>query len=103
MGALDLLNSLQKRGLRLSATGECLRAEPKAAITDEARNLIRAHKAELLAALRQSRLESMTEECAEFYAERAAIAQYDGNLSLEQAEAEAQIATGRYRRDCWRT
>ena len=48
MGAL---NELQSMGLHLSLHGELLRVEPKAAITNEARTLIRAQKEELIQAL----------------------------------------------------
>lgn len=54
MRAPDILGRLQNLGLYLSAEGETLRAEPKAAITDEARALIRQHKLQLLALLKAS-------------------------------------------------
>lgn len=54
MRAPDILGKLQILGLRLSAEGDTLRAEPKAAITDEARALIRQHKPEILALLKVS-------------------------------------------------
>lgn len=51
MGAPDLLARLSALGVRLSREGEAIRAAPRLALTEEARSLIRAHKAELLAAL----------------------------------------------------
>lgn len=54
MGAPDLLNVLHDMGLRLSAHGSELHVGPRTAITDDARRLIRDHKAELLATLRES-------------------------------------------------
>jgi len=51
MGAPDLLARLSALGLRLAREGEAIRAAPRSALTDEARDLIRTHKAELLAAL----------------------------------------------------
>ena len=51
MGAPDLLHALQGQGLRVWAKGDRLLVAPKERITDETRALIRAHKAELLAAL----------------------------------------------------
>lgn len=54
MGAPDLLNVLKGMGLRLTAHGSNLHVAPRTAITDEARSMIRDHKAELLAALQTS-------------------------------------------------
>jgi len=51
MGASDLLARLSALGLRITREGTVLRAAPKSALTDEARAIIRANKAELLAAL----------------------------------------------------
>lgn len=52
MGATDLLSRLALAGVRLSVVGsDRLLAEPRAALTDELRALIRAHKPDLLAAL----------------------------------------------------
>jgi hypothetical protein len=48
MGAPDLLRSLQALGLTFTADGDRLLVEPRECITDNARSLIRAHKAELL-------------------------------------------------------
>nr|MBA2352193.1 hypothetical protein [Burkholderiales bacterium] len=121
MGAFDILSQLRGMGLTLSLQGEAIRAEPKAAINDEARALIRTHKGDLLALLKQpasatesssatavcdrfmsskgigtharASLESINENCAEFFEERAAIMEYDGNLSREDAEAAARAAT----------
>jgi hypothetical protein len=49
MGAPDLLARLSGLGLRLTREGDGIRVAPRSALTDETRNLIRAHKAELLA------------------------------------------------------
>jgi hypothetical protein len=46
-----LLARLWALGVRLTREGEAIRAAPRSALTDEARDLIRAHKAELLAVL----------------------------------------------------
>lgn len=51
MGAPDLIARLSALGLRLAREGDGIRVAPRAALTDEARTLIREHKAELLAAL----------------------------------------------------
>lgn len=51
MTPADILSRLRDFGLTALADGENLIVRPRSAITDEARELIRAHKAELLAAL----------------------------------------------------
>jgi hypothetical protein len=51
MGAPDVLARLAAVGVRLRREADRIIATPKDAITDEARALIRAHKAELLDAL----------------------------------------------------
>lgn len=51
MGAPDVLAHLSALGLRLTREGEAIRAAPRSALTDEARALLRAHKAEILAVL----------------------------------------------------
>ena len=52
MNASQLLADLQRRGVRLAATGDRLSVDaPKGALTDELRQLLAAHKLELLALL----------------------------------------------------
>lgn len=51
MGALDVLGHLRALGLALEASGGNIVARPREAMTDEARRLIREHKAGLLMAL----------------------------------------------------
>ncbi len=53
MSAPDVLARLSVLGVRLTREGEAIRAAPRSALTDEARALIRAHKAEILVALRE--------------------------------------------------
>lgn len=54
MGAPDLLNVLRGTGLHLSAQGSELHVSPRAAITEDTRQLIREHKPEILKALTDS-------------------------------------------------
>lgn len=54
MEAPELLQELSAMGLRISVDGNDLRVSPKTAITSEVRQLVRAHKTALLAALRRS-------------------------------------------------
>jgi hypothetical protein len=51
MGAPDVLARLSVLGVRLTREGDAIRAMPRSALTDEARALIREHKAELLETL----------------------------------------------------
>ncbi len=51
MAVPDALSQLSAMGVRLARDGESIRATPRSLLTDEARELIRTHKAELLAAL----------------------------------------------------
>ena len=51
MGAPDLIGHLKGMGLTLTAAGDRLLVEPREAITDEIRQLIRENKAQILAAL----------------------------------------------------
>jgi len=51
MGAPDVLASLTALGVRLYSDGDAIVAEPRSALTETARAMIRAHKAELLAVL----------------------------------------------------
>ena len=51
MGAPDVLAQLSALGVTLSREGDALIARPRSALTDQARDMIRAHKQELLAAL----------------------------------------------------
>lgn len=51
MPTASLLADLQRLGLRIRAQGDALIVEPRAALTDELRSLIRANKPQLLEAL----------------------------------------------------
>jgi hypothetical protein len=52
MGAIDLLEHLSGIGLTVNLAGDELQVGPRAALTDDARALIRTHKGELIAALK---------------------------------------------------
>ena len=45
--------------------------------------------------------EAIDATALEFFEERAAIAEFDGGLSREEAEEGAREATERHRRECW--
>jgi hypothetical protein len=54
MIAATLIESLSSRGLSVLADGDTIKISPSAALTDEDRQAIRDHKAELLELLRRS-------------------------------------------------
>ncbi len=51
--AQTVLGDLLRRGFVLIAAGDKLRIAPRGAVTDEIRQIIRAHRQEILAILRQ--------------------------------------------------
>ena len=87
MNAPQLLDLLTARGVHLARdeTGH-LRAGPAAAVTPELADLIRQHRAELLAALAPPPDPLAVRE---FFEERAAVFEHDGGLSRAEAEAGA--------------
>jgi hypothetical protein len=88
MGAPDVLAHLQSLGVRLYRDGDFLIAEPKRALTDGARAMIREHKAELLDALQRS--------------EYAPAAEMDGGAPGRKARVLAFLeANPRVKRACF--
>ena len=94
----ELLAELQRRRVVLAVNPnrpDRLRYHPIAAVTDDLAELLRQHKPALLTMLRPSDLPSdITDwpDCwRQEYEERAAIMEFDGNLSYEQAQGEAEI------------
>lgn len=105
MGAPDLLARLSALGVRLSREGDGIRVAPRSALTDEARTLIREHKAELLAALAEPEIFTFTPpgdpaNDTEALAERAAIMaeanRWDDTTAIQEARWQAD------RERCWR-
>lgn len=82
MDASDLLHDLNRAGLTVTAEGGRLAIRPAARLTDSLRAQMRAAKAELLALLD-------AEARREAFEERAAVMEYDGGLSREDAERAA--------------
>lgn len=73
MSAAEIVADLARRGIRLEADGERLRYFPRSALTPDLLDRLKAHKAELLAAI-------------ERFEERAAIREFDAGLSRHDAE-----------------
>jgi hypothetical protein len=94
-----LLLELRQRGFSLSHENGCLRISPASKIDDALRSRVRARKTELLACLRtegQNSVQSVQsvqafdlDDLCETFAERAAIMQFEGGLSREEAEKQA--------------
>lgn len=82
MGAPDVLAQLAALGVHLHLDGDALIAEPRSALTDDARALIRAHKPELLRAL-----QSAQEPVGEPEADGMPSINFAGKDSLERAYA----------------
>lgn len=78
MTADKLLSRLHGYGLLIKAVSGSLHVSPKEQITDEIRALIKAYKDDLI-------------DFLEAYEERAAIMQYDGGMSRQEAEATAFV------------
>ena len=58
MTATQILSELERRGVRLESVGERLRYRPKDAVPAEMVEVLRAHKAELLQALRELKVKA---------------------------------------------
>jgi|GEM_PF-4680134 len=86
MSAQPILNELLSCGFTLFIDGELLKVSPASSLTDELRQKIRAHKAELLEVLHDTQKDTYIEDYTELFQERAAIAEYDGGLLRDQAE-----------------
>lgn len=88
MTPTELLDRLKARGITLRATDGRIQANRPNDILADERELVRQHKAELLALLQAG-------DEREFFEERAAIREFDGKL--DRADAELLAA-----RDCGR-
>jgi hypothetical protein len=76
------LSQLRDQGLRITLEGDRIKAGPSTLLTAELTNAIREGKAALLAELRREHIEDVQE----FMEERAAIAEFDGNMPRPEAE-----------------
>ncbi len=105
MGAPDVLARLSALGLRLIPEGGNIRIFPASVLTDEARTLIRAHKAELLSILGNREFFDFAPpgdpaNDYEAFRERAAImAEANG---WDEATALRETRWGADRERCWR-
>lgn len=80
------LDTWEAQGVAFQVSVGLVRWKPKAALPEEAVAQLQAHKSELLVLL----AERQRQAAIDLYEERAAIAEFDGGLSREEAEALAR-------------
>lgn len=89
MSAAEALTQARAAGIRLGIDGDDLALEasapPPAAVLD----LVARHKADIVTLLRPGRDGWSGEDWREFFEERAGIAEFDGGLPRDQADARA--------------
>jgi hypothetical protein len=79
---MSALDTLRHAGLTVEAEGDRLLVQPRSLLNEDLRALLREHKPEILALLRDA-----APFDPESWEERAGIAEFDGGLSREEAEA----------------
>ena len=99
MSPLDLLIDLYRRGLKVETHGGDLRISPRRLLSDADRAALRVRKPELVLLLSAPLLwAKLPPEWQQMWEERAAIMEFDGGLSREEAEREAWVLVSkRYR------
>lgn len=83
------LNRLRRSGFALSVEGGKLIVAPGSRLTDADRTFLRAHKPALMALLKDPPASPAPVIDWEAFEERAAIMEYDGGLTREEAERKA--------------
>jgi hypothetical protein len=89
MSAADALTLARAAGIRVGIDGEALVLEASAPPPAEVLDLLARHKADIVSLLRPGKDGWSGEDWREFFEERAGIAQFDGGLPRDQAEARA--------------
>jgi hypothetical protein len=89
---MSALDTLRHAGLTVEAEGDRLLVQPRSLLNEDLRALLREHKPEILALLRDA-----APFDPESWEERAGIAEFDGGLSREDAEALAWAEDDRRR------
>ena len=87
MSAVQALKAASAAGVRLGIDGKDLTLEADAAPPPSVMNLLTCHRADVIALLRTWRDSWSGEDWRAFFDERAGIAEFDGGLPREQAEA----------------
>ena len=89
MSAVQALKLARAAGIRIGIDGEALTLAADAAPPSAVLDLLARHKAQIIALLRPSGDGWSGEDWRAFFDERAGIAEFDGGLSRDQAEAQA--------------
>lgn len=92
MAAPDILTILRGNGLTLTADGGNLLAGPKAALTDETRALIRAHKAALVELVKTEDLQAAAgDDWADIKDDPEALAALAKAISIQRLRERGEI------------
>lgn len=89
MSAADALTQARAAGVMVAVDGDDLVLAADAPPAAEVLNLIARNKADIVALLRAENGGWLADDWREYFAERAGIAEYDGGLLRDQAEAQA--------------
>ena len=89
MSAAEALKRARAAGIRLGIDGDALALEASAPPPAEVLDLLARHKADIVTLLRPGIDGWSGEDWREFFDERAGIAEFDGGLPRDQAEARA--------------
>lgn len=89
MSALQALKAARDAGVRIGVDGDALTLDADAAPPPAVLDLLSRHKAEVISLLRTGNDGWSGEDWRAFFDERAGIAEFDGGLPREQAEARA--------------
>ena len=89
MSAAEVLKQARKAGIRIGIDGNDLVLYGSGERPIQVLDLLRQHKAEILMLLRRGRDGWSGEDWREFFEERAGIAEFDGGLARDEAEARA--------------
>jgi hypothetical protein len=76
-------------GIQIKIDGDGLALEASAPPAADVLDLLAQHKADIVTLLRDGNGLWAGEDCLEFFEERAGIAEFDGGLPRDQAEAQA--------------
>ena len=92
MNVASIIYEIQSAGGRIEVNHGKLRLTAPKPLSDDLVDLIKAHKPELLVTLCKDEESDHEESIHEHLEERAAIMEYDGGLTRDQAETEARKA-----------
>ena len=90
MNAASIITKVHAVGGHIEAYDGKLRLTAPKPLPENLMSQIRAYKLDLLVTLGQSEVPDQAEAVEEYLEERAAIQEYDGELTREQAEAGSQ-------------